>query len=154
MPKFEVKQTNQASGIDLPVLRYADVMLLLAETHYGLGHPDMALEHLNRVRARAFGNADHNYTLADVATPEAFMDKLLLERRLELAFENERWFDLVRTGRLVSELAREERGYNFDTQTALTVTLQPQAHYQQFPIPLRQIQRANPGVLVQNEGYN
>jgi starch-binding outer membrane protein, SusD/RagB family len=152
--KFEVKQTNQASGIDIPVLRYADVVLLLAETYYGLGLPDLALTELNKVRARAFGNPDHNYTGADIATPEAFTDKLLLERRLELAFESERWFDLARTGRLVSELASEERTYNFDTRTPLTVTLQPQAHYTKFPIPLRQIQRANPGVLVQNAGYN
>ncbi|MGV3502782.1 MAG: RagB/SusD family nutrient uptake outer membrane protein [Adhaeribacter sp.] len=152
--KFEVKQTNQASGIDIPVLRYADVVLLLAETYYNLNRPDLALIELNRIRARAFGNVLHNYTVLDIATPEAFMDKLLLERRLELAFENERWFDLVRSGRLVSELSKEERGYNFDAQTVLTVTLQPQAHYRLYPIPLRQIQRAKPDVLVQNTGYN
>jgi tetratricopeptide (TPR) repeat protein len=152
--KFEVKQTNQASGIDIPVLRYGDVVLLLAETYYNLERPDLALTELNRIRARAFGNLTNNYTLLQIATPEAFMDKLLLERRLELAFENERWFDLVRSGRLVTELSKEERNYNFQAGTVLTAPLQPQAHYKLFPIPLRQIQRSNSGVLVQNQGYN
>lgn len=152
--KFEVKQTNQAAGIDIPVLRYGDVVLLLAETYYNLNQPALALTELNKIRARAFGDLLHNYLPTDIATPEAFMDKLLLERRLELAFENERWFDLVRSGRLVNELSKEERGYNYDNKTVLTVTLQPQAHYKFYPIPLRQIQRSNPGVLVQNNGYN
>ncbi|WP_146898038.1 RagB/SusD family nutrient uptake outer membrane protein [Adhaeribacter aerolatus] len=152
--KFEVKQTNQASGIDLPVLRYADMVLLLAETYFGLKQPDLALQELNKVRARAFGDNSHNYTLADIATPESFLEKLLLERRLELAFENERWFDLVRTDRVVQELSQEERGYNFDTKTPLRVTLQPKPHYKFFPVPLRQIQRVSPGALSQNDGYN
>ncbi|MNY29711.1 SusD family protein [compost metagenome] len=77
----------------------------------------------------------------------------MLERRLEFAFENERWFDLVRTGRLLTELAFEERGYNPTTQTALKFTLQPKAHYVLFPAPQRQIEVYNPGVLAQNQDY-
>ena len=79
--------------------------------------------------------------------------KLLLERQLEFAYENERWFDLVRTGRFTTELTREERGYNYSTQTATTVTLNPQPFRSVFPVPFTQIAQANPGVLEQNEGY-
>jgi len=151
--KYEVKHLLNSSGIDLPVLRYADVILLMAEVQYGLNRPDLALIELNKVRTRAFGNISKNYTLADIATADAFTDKILLERRLEFAFENERWFDLVRTGRLLTELTFEERGYNPTTQTALKFTLQPKVHYVFFPIPQRQIEVYNPGVLTQNQDY-
>ncbi|MDR6783928.1 hypothetical protein ABIE26_002683 [Pedobacter africanus] len=151
--KYEVKHLLNSSGIDLPVLRYADVILLLAEVQYGLNRPDLALAELNKIRSRAFGNATKNYTLADIATADAFTDKILLERRLEFAFENERWFDLVRTGRLLTELAFEERGYNPTTQTALKFTLQPKPNYVLFPIPQRQIEVYNPGILAQNQDY-
>ena len=129
------------------------MILLMAEVQYGLNQPALALIELNKIRTRAFGNTTKNYTLADIATPTAFTDKLLLERRLEFAFENERWFDLVRTGRLLTELAKEERGYNPNTLTALNFTLQPKAHYNLFPIPQRQIDVYPVGVLAQNPGY-
>lgn len=151
--KYEVKHVVRSSGIDLPVLRYADIILLMAEAQYGLNRPDLALDELNKIRTRAFGNTSKNYTLTDIETPEAFTDKILLERRLEFAFENERWFDLVRTGRLLTELTFEERGYNPSTQTALKFNLQPKPNYILFPIPQRQIETYNPGVLIQNPDY-
>jgi hypothetical protein len=118
-----------------------------------LNRPDLALIELNKIRTRAFKGPSRNYTLADIATSQTFTDVLLTERRLEFAFENERWFDLVRTGRLFSELAFEERGYNPSTQTSLKFTLQPKPHYILYPIPQRQIEQYNPGVLVQNKDY-
>jgi starch-binding outer membrane protein, SusD/RagB family len=151
--KYEVKHLINSSGIDLPVLRYADVILLMAEVQYGLNRPDLALVELNKIRTRAFGNSSKNYILSDIATAASFTDKILLERRLEFAFENERWFDLVRTGRLLTEMTFEERGYNPSTQTALKFTLQPKPHYVLYPIPQRQIEVYNPGVLVQNQDY-
>ncbi|MGV3641470.1 MAG: RagB/SusD family nutrient uptake outer membrane protein [Adhaeribacter sp.] len=152
--KFSVKHTQNSSGLDIPVIRYAEVLLLQAEVLYRLNQPGPALQALNQVRERAFGDASHNYTLADIATPEAFLDKLLLERRLELAFENHRWFDLVRTGRLMAELDEVETDYNNETQTVMKVNLDPQPHYKFFPIPNREIEQADAGVLVQNQGYN
>ncbi len=81
------------------------------------------------------------------------MDVLMLERQLELAFENQRWFDLVRTGRFMSELQEVEWGYNINLGTAQKVNLNPQPRYRHFPIPIHEIDQANPGVLKQNEGY-
>ncbi|PTX18876.1 putative outer membrane starch-binding protein [Pontibacter mucosus] len=150
--KYAVTHTYGSSGLDLPVIRFADVVLLYAETLYELGQPDQALAQLNKVRERAFGSAANNYTLADISSKEAFYDKLLLERQLEFAVENERWFDLVRTGRYMS-LTREERGFNNNTQTALVVSLTPKEHLKYFPIPQRQIDQSAPGVLTQNPGY-
>lgn len=151
--KYAVPHTAGASGLDLPVLRYADVVLLKAEALYRLNQPAQALSELNKIRARAFGDDLHNYTLADIATEQAFLDKLLLERRLEFAFENERWFDLVRTGRFLTELAEVETHYNYDTQTPTRVKFTVKPHYRYFPVPQTQIEMYPPGVLTQNEGY-
>ncbi|MBC9930177.1 RagB/SusD family nutrient uptake outer membrane protein [Chitinophaga qingshengii] len=87
-------QTND----DWPVYRYAEVLLLLAESLNQQGKSGDALTYLNNVRERAFGNASHNITTADQATLQTL---ILKERRVELAFENKRWLDLVRTGNAI-----------------------------------------------------
>lgn len=152
--KFAVPHSGRtSSGLDLPVLRYADIVLLKSEALYHLNRPGEALAELNSVRARAFGNASHNYSMSDIATPDEFMDKLLLERQLELAFENQRWFDLVRTGRFMEELDQVEWNYNLATGTAQVVDLDPKPYFRYFPVPQHEIDQASPGVLTQNEGY-
>ncbi|KAA9349830.1 RagB/SusD family nutrient uptake outer membrane protein [Larkinella humicola] len=151
--KYAVKHTFESSGLDLPVMRYADVLLLKAETLYELNQPEAALTELNKVRARAFGNTTHNYKLTDIASRDAFVDKLLLERQLEFAYENERWFDLTRTGKLTTVMTKEERLFNYSTKTPVTVQLNPKAYMKAFPVPQRQINQSAPGILTQNEGY-
>ena len=125
----------------------------MAEVQYGLQHPDLAVAEINKIRERAFGSSDHNYTVADISTDADFTDKLLLERRLELAYENERWFDLVRTNRLLTDLSVEERSYNIATETAQTVALAPKANYSLLPVPQTQIDIYPTDVLTQNPGY-
>lgn len=152
--KFAVPHSGRtSSGLDLPVLRYADIVLLKSEALYHLNRPAEALDALNSVRARAFGGSSHNYTMADIAAPEDFIDKLLLERQLELAFENQRWFDLVRTDRFMEVLDKVEWNYNPVTGTPQEVDLDPQPYFNKFPIPQHEIDQAEPGVLTQNEGY-
>ncbi|GAB2795279.1 RagB/SusD family nutrient uptake outer membrane protein [Rhabdobacter roseus] len=80
---------NDAS-YNFMVLRYADVLLMLAEA---LGESDAAYGYINQVRARA------KLAPISAATPGTFADKLLRERRVELAFENHRWADLLRFGK-------------------------------------------------------
>lgn len=75
-----------------PVIRYADVLLMLAEAINEVSGPTAeAYDYLNQVRNRAglapLSGLDQN----------AFRSAVLKERRLELAFENHRWFDLKRT---------------------------------------------------------
>lgn len=151
--KYAVKHTNGKSGIDLPVIRYADVVLLQAEALYALGRPEEALAALNRVRERAFKGSSHNYTPADIVGQDAFTDLLLKERQLEFAYENERWFDLVRTGRFMTVMKQEERFFNEATQQPVTMKLNPKPYMKVLPVPQRQIDQSAPGVLEQNEGY-
>lgn len=85
--------TNAFSDDDAPnnwvVFRYADVLLMLAEA---IGEGAEAYDLINEVRTRA-GLAD-----VDANSPGSFEEKLLQERRVELAFENHRWADLLRFG--------------------------------------------------------
>ncbi|MCF2443926.1 RagB/SusD family nutrient uptake outer membrane protein [Dyadobacter sp. CY345] len=80
---------NDAS-YNFVVLRYADVLLMLAEA---LGESEEAYGYINQVRARA------KLSPINAATAGTFEDKLLQERRVELAFENHRWADLLRFGK-------------------------------------------------------
>ncbi|SDS58790.1 Starch-binding associating with outer membrane [Maribacter dokdonensis] len=75
------------SDINFVVFRYADVLLMLAEA---LGETGESYDLINEVRQRA-GLED-----IDASTPGSFEEKLLNERRVELAFENHRWPDLKR----------------------------------------------------------
>lgn len=77
------------SDINFVVFRYSDVLLMLAEA---LGETPESYDLINEVRNRA-GLPD-----IDASTPGSFEDKLLHERRVELAFENHRWPDLKRFG--------------------------------------------------------
>ena len=77
-----------------PVYRYAEVLLLLAEALNEQGKSSEALAFLNQVRTRA--------GLGNVTSTAGLNDVILHERRTELAFENKRWLDLVRTGTAVS----------------------------------------------------
>lgn len=150
--KFMAQNAN-ASGLDIPVIRYADILLLKSEALYRLNRKEEALTELNKVRMRAFKDASFNYAMGDIADDEKFLDVLLLERQLELALENQRWFDLVRTDRMVSTLTHVEWGYNPTTQTAHEVTLAPKPFLKYFPIPQNEIDQSNISVIKQNDGY-
>lgn len=152
--KWITPSDPNSSGLDIPVLRLADMILLDAETLYNLGQPQEALDQINKVRERAFHDNTHDYTLSDVPDKDAFYDKLLLERRLELAVENNRWFDLVRTGRLVNVIQDIKGDYSSTTGTgAVTIPIHAKDYMKYFPIPQEQIDLAGKGVLTQNDGY-
>nr|WP_295931752.1 RagB/SusD family nutrient uptake outer membrane protein [uncultured Dyadobacter sp.] len=146
--KFAVKHSYGASGLDIPVLRYADVILLYAETLFRLGDKANALIQLNKIRERAFGNATHNYKGTEATD---FMDLILNERQLELAYEHERWFDLVRTGKYLTVMKQEERLYNYAAKSPVVVDLAPKDFMKVYPIPQAQIDLS--GGLKQNAGY-
>ncbi len=80
------------------IIRYADVLLMAAEALNENGKSTDALTYLNQVRARA--RAGNNSILPDVTVTETNLlrEKILLERRHELAMEGHRFWDLVRTG--------------------------------------------------------
>ena len=74
---------------DVPIIRFTDVLLMLAEAEGRTG--SKSLININKVRTRAGLAAYTSFTSDD-----DFEKKLSLERRLEFAFENQRWFDLLR----------------------------------------------------------
>lgn len=83
-------QALQAEN-DWIVLRYADIVLLYAEVLAQNGNHANAHTYVNQIRTRA-GLAD----IGPFTTKEEALDAVYAERRLELAFENQRWFDLLR----------------------------------------------------------
>ncbi len=126
-------------GNDFPVLRYADVLLLYAEALNEVGYlaDGEAFTVLNRVRTRA-GVAV--YTGAQLATKEAFRTAIIKERRLELALESDRWFDLIRTGTAVDAIKI----------TGITMP----AYRTLYPIPQSEIDvYNNKTTFPQNDGY-
>ena len=95
---LDLPATTGDQGNSFPVLRYADALLLLAEAlneqAYSASVAEgSALGYINKVRTRA---GLTNYTGADLASQDAVRDAIFRERRVELAFENDRWFDIIR----------------------------------------------------------
>jgi hypothetical protein len=89
--------TAALTDYNWPVYRYAEVLLLLAEALDEQGKSSEALPFLNEVRDRA--------GLDDITSTTGLRDVIFNERRVELAFENKRWLDLVRTGRAVDVIS-------------------------------------------------
>lgn len=91
-------------------IRYADVLLMAAEANNRATTPNdtKAKSYLNRVRERAFGDQSHAITATGTALKQAIWD----ERRLELAMEGDRFFDLVRTGQAASKITGFVAGKN------------------------------------------
>ncbi|WP_217607173.1 RagB/SusD family nutrient uptake outer membrane protein [Chitinophaga sp. GbtcB8] len=117
----EVGRTND----NFPVLRYADVLLMIAEclNEQGFVANGEAFDLLNQVRTRA---GLPNKTAADVNSQAAFRDALFHERQVELAFENHRWYDLVRSGNAVTVMnahgVREKQQHTYIPSNAYQVS--------------------------------
>ncbi|MEO7211774.1 RagB/SusD family nutrient uptake outer membrane protein [Mucilaginibacter sp.] len=84
------------TGDDWIIYRYADVLLLLAEALNEQGKAGQAIPYINQVRTRAGLAATAAISQTDMRVAIA------KERRVELAFENHRWLDLVRTGQAIN----------------------------------------------------
>ncbi|MFA0964422.1 RagB/SusD family nutrient uptake outer membrane protein [Roseivirga sp. BDSF3-8] len=84
------------SGINYPIIRYADVLLMYAECLANTGNIGAAAEYVQIVRDRA-NLPDRESEFAGY-TLDQFMDQLAHERVMELAVESSRWFDIMRWG--------------------------------------------------------
>ncbi|MEX2231945.1 MAG: RagB/SusD family nutrient uptake outer membrane protein [Cyclobacteriaceae bacterium] len=144
-----------ATNDNWPVIRYADVMLMLAEAiNEQSGPTTEAYGYLNAVRMRA------NLPPLSGLNKDTFRDAVLTERRIELAFENHRWFDLKRT-KNPDELAAFLNAYGVKEKSDPTTSrggipfssadFQFAPYEALFPIPADQ-RRINSN-LTQNEGY-
>ena len=112
-------------------IRYADVLLMAAEANNRASSPNVskAQNYLNQVRARAYGNSSN----ASSSTGTTLTQEIWDERRLELAGEGSRFFDLVRTGQAANVISGFVAG-----------------KHELFPIPQTEIDVSN---LTQNPGY-
>lgn len=129
--------TTTQYGHNRRLIRFSDVLLIAAEALNENNKPVDALIHLNRVRARARqGNA---LILPDVVTLDknALRDLIIQERRVELAMEGHRFWDLVRTGKAATVLA--SRGFVVGKHELL-------------PIPQNEIDISQ-GTLTQNPNW-
>jgi hypothetical protein len=153
---FVYKWTSIGNGFNsvdnVYVLRYAEVLLTYAEAANEQTGPNQdVLSKLNLVRQRA-GLAALTTSSPQAATKQTMRAEIERQRRLELAFEGERWWDLVRYAR--HTLADASATH---TITALDIISQRRAggardvNFLLFPIPQAEI-NTNPQ-LQQNPGY-
>jgi hypothetical protein len=126
-------------GNDYILLRYADVLLMIAESQNEIGYQSagVAFNYLNDIRERAGLTA---LTATEVPNQSTFRDVILNERFLEFPYEGHRWFDLTRTQTAKAEME------------LLGKTVQ--SHQLLWPIPQAEIEKVNnPNILGQNPGY-
>ena len=137
------------SDANMHIIRYADALLMYAEALNEIGQSDKAHMYLNQVRERAFNTPDKNY---ENLSQEDFRTAVWLERRLELAMEGHRWFDLVRTGRFIQRM-KEHAAYEASVAESNKVEIAQniQDYMILMPIPQREVDLN--GDLSQNPGY-
>lgn len=150
---FNDKQKHPAgwaSGDDFYLLRLADIILLKAEAQNETGATAEAVTTLNQVRTRA------GLPAVASGSKEQIKQAILLERRLELAFEGQRWDDLVRSGEASTVmLALNEYTYTCGNGVPGPAVKMDYSNctQQRWILPIPQIEMdANPN-LVQNPGY-
>jgi hypothetical protein len=167
--------TEKGSGYNIRKFRYADILLMNAEAAYHEGDPGKAVTRISEIRNRASASTfPRGYMASDPQgftptgylpldnsiippTGQALLDFILLERRRELAMEQLRTWDLMRTGRYVSNMSAKY-GYSpaLIESHAFTST-NPQADGQVivnpivvFPIPALEVSDWG---IDQNPGY-
>ncbi|MDN3548803.1 RagB/SusD family nutrient uptake outer membrane protein [Mucilaginibacter aquaedulcis] len=128
-----------------PIYRYSDALLLLAESENEQGNAGQALTNLNVVRVRA------GLAVCTESSQAKLRDVIMHERRVELAFENHRWNDLVRTGNAIKVMTTyaimAKRTYKDLPSNAFSININRLL----FPIP--QSEREINPQLTQNPGY-
>lgn len=149
---------EQASGINMKVIRYADVLLMMAECEANRpgGNLADAVALMNQVRQRPdvdmplYGSPEMN-AIYPVSTLEEFMKALEHERKVELCGEQVRWPDLVRWGRVDAFIEEVKPSLPILEQRALVYS-SPKHHL--WPIPQPEIDRnINMSQDDQNPGY-
>lgn len=125
------------------VIRYADVLLMHAEALNEQGQTAQALTFLNQVRQRAALPALSGLSQAEVRLA------LERERRVELSMEGHRWFDLVRTDRLIPVMNAYHERYGIRRGGNI---LRYESFVTLFPVPVVEVAK-NPTKIAQNPGY-
>ena len=143
-------QENRRSGLNHILFRYADLLLMHAEAAYQNGDEQSAKISLNKVRNRV--------GLGDITTTgQQLLEDIYKERRLELAMEGHRYYDLKRTGRLATAM-NDFLDYNINRNTDTYDSGNDEGKFFDaskhilFPIPQAEIDLSG-GLISQNPGY-
>ncbi|WP_157278274.1 RagB/SusD family nutrient uptake outer membrane protein [Olivibacter sitiensis] len=156
-----VAGTPQVTGLNVKIIRLADVYLMAAECKVESGDLAGALALVNAVRERAAtlgpkmvgGQPIANYQVAPYpAFPSAdyARNAVRFERRLELALEGHRFYDLVRWG-IAQQVINSYSSFE-GTYLSISRAIDFQPHNEYYPIPQDEIDRSG-GFLTQNSGY-
>ncbi len=171
------------TAINVNIIRFADVLLMAAEVEAEIGNLDLAESYVNRVRSRASGTASWLNTYLDVnqpqsgfsATPaanynvkpypvgtfysygkELALQAIYFERKLELALEGHRFYDLSRWG-IASEVMNAYFQYEQTKISDVAGAVFTGNRNEYYPIPQNQIDlmvnSRGERVLQQNRGY-
>jgi hypothetical protein len=146
---------------DWPVLRYSDILLMIAEAS---GYSAESVDLINLVRVRA-GLPAH--TMSVISTTAKFEKALSDERRLEFAFENQRFFDLVRFNTTLTTIRVEDvmkahfaleypghyGKYPYPRLTLEQLQANVTPEHLLLPIPQREIDTNSDITIEQNPGY-
>lgn len=131
--KYQDPVSTNGSGSNIPVLRYADVLLIAAEAEARqTGATTKAYGYIDQVRTRAGLPG-----LTTGLSQTAFIDSVLQERHWELFAEADRWYDLTRTGKFMTVIPLAVND--------VYPVRQPQLKHKYFPIPQDEI-NANPKI--------
>ncbi len=147
---YKQKHPDGWNSGDRPyLLRLGDIILLKAEALNETGDLGAALAALNMIRQRV------NLPDATASSKEDLRAKILLERRLELAFEAHRWDDLVRLG-VCTEVMNNLQEFKYTCEggtMSAPVRINYNVNHDKWLCPIPQLERdANPN-LTQNPGY-
>lgn len=126
---------------DYLLMRLADAYLIRAEARLAQGNTSGAADDINVIRTRAAWDAS-KVAAMQITAADVDIDFILDERARELVGEGHRWFDLKRTGQLISRV----KAHNSDAKANI------KDHHIVRPIPLSQIDRTDGG-YAQNPGY-
>lgn len=166
------------SALNLVIIRFSDVLLLAAEAAANLDNLALATDYVNRVRTRAQKPATEVYKYVDdtkpmggfsttpaanyvvglyptFATKDYALKAIYFERKLELAMEGQRYWDIVRWGIADAELTKIF-AYESKITTDLAGAKFVSGRNEYYPIPQRQIDLSTKDgakTLVQNKGY-
>ncbi|MFI3303621.1 MAG: RagB/SusD family nutrient uptake outer membrane protein [Rikenellaceae bacterium] len=132
------------------VIRYADVLLMYAEALIEGGDTNTALSLVNEVRQRAIDTPCHDGSTATITLYTSLdIDDLRYERRMELAMEGHRWFDLNRWGITKEVMDDYKEGENELVQSHMSTF--DESKHTLLPIPSAEIELNS--LLTQNPGY-
>ena len=139
------------SPIDVPLIRYADVLLSLAEALNEQGKTNEAVMYVNMVRERVGIAALNSNTYTQVKGQDDLRDRIRREKRWELACEGTLYFDELRWGTWYDVKLYEGAGVKECWGQSVVTWTKNGEHYTTWPIPAteRQLNSA----LTQNDGW-